>query len=111
MKQLGVPRESVEEIKTEFKDRAKVKGEKYYYYSGPLDEKTRDFCKSALSLNKVFSRSDIDVMSIELGYDVYKYNGSYNCRHIWATFMGKVITTPPPTINQIRKLIDKGIKA
>jgi hypothetical protein len=110
MRKFGTPRSKIEELKDEFGYPAK-KGTAYFYYSGPLDEKTRAFCKLMLSIDKVFSEDDISVMSIELGYDVEKYRGSYNCRHKWIRFRGKEILTPKPTITQIRRLIDKGISS
>lgn len=107
MQRYGVHKSQIEPIKSEF--RKPSKGLDYYYYSGPLDEKTRPFCALMLKLDKVFSEDDIAIMTIELGYDVQQYRGSYNCRHKWVKFRGKDISTPAPTINQIRKLIDKGI--
>lgn len=109
MNELGTPKDSIIEVKEEFGYKPQ-KGTDYFYYSGPLDDKTRPFCKLMLGIDKVWSEDDIAVMSIELQYDVEKYRGSYNCRHKWVKFRGKEIQTPKPTINQIRKLVDKGIK-
>ena len=106
----GIPKSQVEEIKEEFADRPVKKGENYYYYSGPLDEKTRPFCKQMLTYDKVVSETDIDILSNYLDYDVKLYKGSYNCRHKWVKFRGKRISTPELTIPQIRKLVSKGIK-
>jgi len=64
-----------------------------------------------LKIDKVFSQSEIDRISDELGYDVLVYCGSYNCRHQWIRFRGKRINTPVPTSRQIRKLINDGIEA
>jgi hypothetical protein len=50
-------------------------------YSGPLDEKTRPFCKHMLELDKYWTQDDLDELSIQLGYDFEQYFGSYNCRH------------------------------
>lgn len=111
---LGTPSAQVkrlEEPTGNFKDYKTKKGTKYYYYWGPDDQKTRPFCHEMLKIDKVISEDDIAVMSIELGYDVLKYKGSYNCRHTWRSFRGELIPNAPLTINQIRKLIDKGIKA
>lgn len=106
----GIPKSQIEEIKEEFADRPVKKGENYYYYSGPLDEKTRPFCKQMLAYDKVVSETDIDILSNYLDYDVKLYKGSYNCRHKWVKFRGKRISTPELTIPQIRKLVSKGIK-
>lgn len=104
----GIPRSSVQNIEG-FANRKPEEGENYYYYSGPMDEKTRKFCYNMLMLDKVWSESDIYLLSIDLNYDVNKYMGSYNCRHKWVRFRGKIISTPAPTSNQIRKIADSGI--
>lgn len=57
--------------------------ESFYYYDGPLDEKTRDFCKEILLTSKFFRQDDIDKLSTRAGYDVDLFFGSYNCRHTW----------------------------
>ncbi len=55
---------------------------------------SRDFCKSIARSNRVYSRDDINMMSAELGYDVWKRRGGWyhnptldvntpQCRHIW----------------------------
>ena len=110
MRERGIPKSQIEEIKEEFADRPIKKGEAYYYYSGPLDDKTRDFCKQMLKYDKVLSETDIDILSNYLDYDVKQYKGSYNCRHSWVKFRGKRISTPELTIGQIRNLVKKGIK-
>jgi hypothetical protein len=114
VRKLGIPSSAVkrfEENSGNFKEYKPKKGTKYYYYWGPDDQKTRPFCHDLLKIDKVISEDDIAVMSIELGYDVLKYKGSYNCRHTWRSFRGEIIPNPPITVNQIRKLIDKGIPA
>jgi len=56
---------------------------------------SRDFCREVVRSNKVFSREDINQMSAELGYDVWKRRGKWyhnpktdvttpQCRHIWS---------------------------
>lgn len=111
LSERGIPKSQIEEIKQEFADRPIKEGEEYYYYTGPLDEKTRPFCKQMLSYDKVLSSTDIDILSNYLNYDVKQYRGSYNCRHKWVRFRGKRISTPELTINQIRNLVRKGIKS
>ena len=60
-----------------------------YRYTGPKDSRNRDFCARLLKLNKVFRREDINQLSVtgenvEFGiYDIFRYKGSYNCRHFW----------------------------
>lgn len=110
-KKKGIPRNQIEAIEVELADRPVKPSENYYYYDGPLDEKTRDFCRYMLAVDKVVSETDIIVLSDNLGYDVLQYKGSYNCRHRWIKFKGKRISTPALTNNQIDRLIDKGIKA
>lgn len=62
---------------------------------GLLLPTSRDFCRKIVESNKVFSREDIDTMSAELGYDVWKRRGGWyhnpktdtntpQCRHIFS---------------------------
>ena len=55
---------------------------------------TRDFCRQIAKSNRVYSREDINAMSTQLGYDVWKRRGGWyhnptldvntpQCRHIW----------------------------
>jgi predicted transcriptional regulator len=62
---------------------------------GPIILPTsRDFCKQIEGSNRVYSREDINAMSTQLGYDVWKRRGGWyhnptldvntpQCRHIW----------------------------
>jgi hypothetical protein len=60
-----------------------------YQYKGPRDSKNRDFCRQVLNKNLMYRLEDINNMSLsgdnqEFGtYDIFKYKGSYNCRHAW----------------------------
>ena len=60
-----------------------------YKYTGPKDDRNRKFCSRLMGLNKVFRREDINELSVkgenvEFGiYDIFRYKGSYNCRHFW----------------------------
>jgi len=63
-----------------------------YRYSGPRDNKNRNFCARLMSLTdqgKIFRKEDINQMTIttenqQFGtYDIFTYKGSYNCRHAW----------------------------
>jgi len=64
-----------------------------YRYQGPFDNKNRNFCRRLLSYqkrtSKLFRKEDINQMSFrsensEFGtYSIFKYKGSYGCRHKW----------------------------
>ena len=60
-----------------------------YKYDGPQDSRNRDFCARLMKLNKIFRREDINNLSIQAAndefgiYDIFRYKGSYNCRHYW----------------------------
>lgn len=109
LKNYGLKKSKVEQIPLELAERKPEEGLTYWYYSGPLDQKTRPFCARLLKMDKVFSDEEIKKISEELNYDVLEFNGAYNCRHNWTRFRGKIILTPPPTTREIRKLINDGI--
>ena len=60
-----------------------------YRYTGPIDDRNRKFCSRVMRLGKVFRKEDINALSIEGAneefgtYDIFRYKGSYNCRHYW----------------------------
>lgn len=63
-----------------------------YLYEGPRDDNNRNFCATLLDrqgLNSVYRREDINIMSFtaanpEFGrYSIFRYKGSYGCRHKW----------------------------
>jgi len=64
-----------------------------YSYEGPQDDRNRDFCARLLEMDKLWSRSEIESMSMRLGYSVWdrrggwwtKPNGTHSlsCRHNW----------------------------
>ena len=60
-----------------------------FYYKGPRDDKNRPFCAECLDLNLWYRKEDIDSMSFrqenpDFGtYSIFKYEGSYGCRHTW----------------------------
>lgn len=109
LSKIGIEKSKVEESTEDF-DRLPKKGQEYYYYLGPLDEKTRPFCKKMLEMGKVFSKAEIDKLSKYLKYDVLEFVGAYNCRHQWVRFRGKEINSAPPTVKQINDLIRAGVK-
>lgn len=87
----------------------------FYYYEGPLDEKTRPFCEELLIIGKFFTQEQIDKLSTKAGYNVDLYMGSYNCRHKWskARIKGKIKEGYiPDTVNgtEINKVGRKSIE-
>ena len=61
-----------------------------YQYSGPVDAKTRPFCKRMMQMSdKGVLWSEADLLSIENSnpgfgsYNIFTYKGSYGCRHKW----------------------------
>ena len=64
-----------------------------YQYSGPQDGKNREFCSKLIGLTNskkiLFRVEDINNMSLQGAnnefstYDIFRYKGSYNCRHSW----------------------------
>ena len=58
----------------------------------PIIETTRDFCREILGANKYYTLREINALSIEEGYDVFRHTGGfynnngtreYKCRHEW----------------------------
>lgn len=77
---------------------------RYKYEKAPntkgdiIIDTSREFCRSVVRVNRVYSREDINAMSALLGYDVWKRRGGWytipdsspavhrpSCRHIWAS--------------------------
>lgn len=67
-----------------------------YSYDGPQDSRNRDFCAKLLSLDRLYSRSDIERISQQLGYSVFDRRGGFwrhagtdyttpYCRHKWVS--------------------------
>lgn len=61
-----------------------------YKYVGPRDEKNRTFCAEVLDADLIYRKEDIDMMSFrgenpmsKQNYSIFRYKGSYNCRHMW----------------------------
>lgn len=61
-----------------------------YKYIGPRDNRNRTFCAQMMTSNRVYRIEDIQEMTstqanAEFGYyDIFKWRGSFNCRHFWA---------------------------
>ena len=60
----------------------------------PVKTQSRDFCKRLLGLNRLYTRQEIEQISIRINRDVWKYRGGWYtnpetgattpyCRHIW----------------------------
>ena len=66
-----------------------------YKYEGPRDSRNRDFCADMMSANLLYRKEDINELSVsseneEFGfYDIFKWRGSYNCRHVWSAKLFK----------------------
>lgn len=66
-----------------------------YSYEGPKDDRNRPFCAKMLSLDKFYSRADIEKISQLVGYSVWDRRGGWwtqpdgshspSCRHRWQT--------------------------
>jgi hypothetical protein len=61
---------------------------------GKVIDTTRDFCRTLIKLNKLYTRTDIDQMSEIMGFSVWERRGGWytlpgtdvsrpSCRHIW----------------------------
>lgn len=57
-----------------------------FYYVGPLDKITRDFCRNVLTKKNppIYTRAEIERMNNDQGLPVMIYGGGYNCRHNWS---------------------------
>ena len=93
----GVSRDEYEIEQEEVVNVKQVKQEiepntSFYYYDGPFDSKTRPFCQALLRMNKFWGQVDLNILSAKLGYDVFLYEGGFNCRHVWkrARIKGKI---------------------
>ncbi len=115
---FGTPKSKVQAIEIVLKDVPLKPNEEYYVYQGPDAE--RDFCVYMLKIDKVFSRTEIDTLSVLMGYDVFEYEpgpimpnggpGGPNCKHKWRRFRGKfIISGNVPTNRQIDSLVSKSI--
>jgi hypothetical protein len=60
----------------------------------PVINTTRDFCRSVIESNKLYTREDIQTMSSVFGYNIFRYAGGWyfnpdtgettkSCRHKW----------------------------
>ena len=72
-----------------------------YRYMGPQDNKNRNFCSRMLKANLLFRKEDINNMTVkaenkEFGvYDIFKWKGSFNCRHYWQGLIYRRENTNP----------------
>jgi predicted transcriptional regulator len=67
-----------------------------YGYAGPQDSRNRPFCAKLLELDRLYTRADIEQISLRLGYSVWDRRGGWYrpkgssearayCRHTWET--------------------------
>jgi len=65
-----------------------------YSYEGPEANSNRAFCARLLEMNKLWSRSEIESMSMRMGYSVWDRRGGFwnnngkiemHCRHDWVS--------------------------
>lgn len=65
-----------------------------YSYEGPVDNRNRPFCAKMMSLDRLYSRAEIETISQRLGYSVFDRRGGFwtrkggnettpYCRHKW----------------------------
>lgn len=90
------PRSSVLDRVTDELSKFSVK----YKYTGPKDNKNRDFCRALLNLNKVYTRAEIDQISKLVDRNVWTKRGGWQtvkgtdihlpfCRHQWSSVLVK----------------------
>lgn len=71
-----------------------------YVTGKPIIETTREFCERLITLNRLYTRNDLNAISREVGYDVWVRRGGFYrnpktgittpfCRHVWEM---KVVT-------------------
>ena len=86
---------------------------RYVYRGGGVKTTTRDFCRHMINneYTSLFTREDITAMNTsnpEFGtYDLFKYKGSYNCRHYWLRRL-YVLKKAPKEIEIDGKIYKKG---
>ncbi len=54
-----------------------------YWYAGPVDKLERPFCRHLTSVDKTYTREQIDAMSNGQLPNVFITGGGWNCRHSW----------------------------
>jgi len=75
--------------------------------AGIIDQKSRDFCRIIVRLNKLYTKEKISRISFQLRYSVFSLAGGINCRHQWEKVVedrspretppkGKVYVNPVP---------------
>jgi len=86
---------------------------RYVYRGGAVKANTRDFCKHMIQneYTSLFSREDITAMKTanpDFGtYNLFRYKGSYNCRHYWLRRL-YVLKKAPREITIDGKVYKKG---
>ena len=84
---------------------------RYVYRGGAPIDTTREFCRTMWNshYSSLFSREDITGMrNTEFGsYNVFRFKGSYNCRHYWLRRL-YVLKKAPRTMTINGKVYQKG---
>lgn len=78
----------------------------------------RSFCRTMISLNRLYTKEDIDIMSFRglnrsmghngQNYSLWKYRGSLNCRHCWLEIRVDIDENGLP-VETNRKTISGGV--
>jgi FMN-dependent NADH-azoreductase len=61
-----------------------------FMYSGPLDSKTREFCRRLLQSGEFYTKDEIKTMDNGQTQDVFTTCGGYNCRHKWVAVSDEI---------------------
>lgn len=110
---IGMPKEDYEIVPDE-EDLSQFDidpNKSFYFYIGPLDERTRPFCAEMLAIGKYFTIEDLEYLSSLVDYNVELYEGGYNCRHHWQraklkTAIKNGLIPEQPTNSDFRDLED-----
>jgi len=84
-----------------------------YKYIGVRDKDNRTFCREMLQAGKVYRIEDIDALSAgeanpDFGfYSIFRWRGSYNCRHQWVKLTYEAGTNIRNTTKSIKGLVEE----
>lgn len=90
--EIEVERKPVKEAKKLIKEGPSVTKsiQIMYSYDGPQDDRNRPFCAKMMELDRLYSRADIEKISVKLEYSVWSRRGGWYhhrpyCRHWWTS--------------------------